>query len=75
MIKKNLQLKFLKGLQDFLFRNSLFNDILKIKLIWVNSWVSHPRELTGKLSDSNMVWFKSQEINETAKPQLTETYD
>ena len=75
MIKKNLQLKFLKGLQDFLFRNSLFNDILKIKLIWVNSWVSHPRELTDKLSDSNMVWFKSQEINETAKPQLTETYD
>ena len=73
MIKKNLQLKFLKGLQDFLFRNSLFNDILKIKLIWVNSWVSDPRELTGKLSD--MVWFKSQEINETAKPQLTETYD
>ena len=32
MIKKNLQLKFLKDLQDFLFRNSLFNDILQITL-------------------------------------------
>ena len=59
MIKKNLQLKFLKDLQDFLFRNSLFNDILQITLIWVKSWVSHPRELTSNLPGSNIVWFKS----------------
>ena len=75
MIKKNLQLKFLKGLQDFLFRNSLFNDILQITLSQILGFSSSGKLSAGKLSDSNMVWFKSQEINETAKPQLTETYD